>query len=133
MSKKSSVVSPTITDVVPTAAVTTTICPFPSLDLSLILPTPSPQTVVPFFSPTITTCSNSHPLSPLLLISTVVAYSGSHTLPLLLLTPSPFSFILSLLLCTPVCEHVGKFDFKLSTAEFVYDTSVTRTIVKSPM
>jgi len=32
---------------------------------------------------------------------------------------------------TPIREHVGKLDFKLSIAEFAYDTSVTRTASKS--
>jgi len=37
---------------------------------------------------------------------------------------APFSFVLPLLLCFPVGEHVGNRYFKLSTAEFAYDTSV---------
>ena len=63
---------------------------------------------------------------------TVIVYFGRHPLPPLLLTPSSSSFVLQLLLRTPVGEHVENWDFKLSTAEFAYDTSVNKTINKKP-
>ena len=72
------------------------------------------------FPPSLTTA----PFPPM-----VVACFGLHTLSPLLQTPS-FTSVLSLLSHTLVHEHVGNGDFKLSTAEFAYNTSLNKTTDK---
>ena len=95
MIKEFSIASPAIVVVVPAIAATTITSLFPSLALLSTLPSLSPLTAAPSYSPTVMTCSDRHPLPPLL--STLLAT----------LLPTRHSFVLPLLLCILVGDYVG--------------------------
>ena len=132
MVKKFNVVSSTTTTVVPNVVVTATARLFPSLALLPTLPAPPPLAASPSFSPTVVACSGHH--------SFLLYYQPLFSLPAPVVTPFllycqktfPPSFVLPLLLCILVSEHVVNQDFKLSTVEFAYIHTLLGQ-VKAPM